>query len=738
MDSGLCATISRRSVLLGTTALLLPKLAWTQADSDLGLHWRLDDTGDDARESVGGKDDPVTSRTGHALWVGKGRERSLRLDGYSVWIEQPGTKPDAGSGPITVCAWLALEAYPVNTAAVLQFGEREAPLCLCIDKWGYPCFGRDAGNGSMQRIASQPVSRYRWIHLAGTISAKDEIAIFVDGAACETSAFKEETKRGNGGASLFIGRSTDSPVIGGVFPTGVLNGLIQDVRVYRVQLSAASLLQVMSEAKPGQGPDLQINSDWCGTDKQRPQYHAMPPRAWTNEPHGLVYFKDKYHLFYQKNGNGPYWGNINWGHMTSPDLHDWTEMPVALSPEHGSDQEGCWSGSVIVHDDKLSILYTAGGDRASICLATSSDGIRFEKHPGNPVIPGPPKEGGFPEFRDPFVWREGDGYYVIIGSAIKDVGGTALLYRSQDLVHWEFKKTLLAGDRETSGVFWEMPIFVKVGDMHVLIVCEVPGRASYWVGSWKDEVFTPVTAEPRRLELFNHLLSPTPYVTPKGEVITMGIIPDERSPKECWQAGWAHLYSLPRRLSVDAKGRLEQQPWEGLAKWESEPITLTNLKLKEHAPNPLNGASGACLHLRATIEKGTSRLVEVILRRSSDDRERTVLRYEWDIGRLVLDRTKSSLDPEVRRDLQEATYFPVRDNILDIEIYLDVSVVEVFLDRRAAFASRIYPTLDDSEGLAMSCFGGDASVASVTISRMPVRKLLDKFKSSIGVPPGQP
>jgi beta-fructofuranosidase len=597
-------------------------------------------------------------------------------------------------------------------------GAGASGFCLCIDPWGYPRFGAWVGKSWRESIASRPVPRGQWAHLAGAVSENGMPALFVDGMACESNPLPNAAPPAQAPTGLMLGRTRDSAVIGELFPTGVLNGLIKDVRVYSIDLSQASLVGVMGEAKPGHAPNLEINGDWCGDDKQRPRYHAMPPRAWTNEPHGLVHFNGRHHLFYQKNANGPYWGNINWGHMTSPDLREWTELPVALSPEHGPDADGCWSGSVLAQEDKLVIFYTGGGHGASICMATSSDGASFLKHPGNPVIAAPPDGGVYHEFRDPFVWREQDRYYLIVGSAVKGRGGTALLYRSEDLVHWEFRKPLLVGNRETSGIFWEMPIFVKVGDRHVLIVCEVPGRASYWVGDWKDEVFTPLTLEPHRLELFNHLLSPTHQVTGDGQVITMGIIPDQRSPKECRRWGWAHLYSLPRRLSIGSDGRLQQAPWEGLASWASEPSSRTQLKLRENIPDALGGVSGSCLHLHAVISRDTSRGIEVWLRRSPDDREGTVLRYEWEIGRLVLDRTKSSLDPEVRRDVQEVTYFPQRENVLDVEVYLDVSVVEVFLDRRAAFATRIYPTLEESEGLALRCFGGEATVDSVTTSRL--------------------
>ncbi len=519
--------------------------------------------------------------------------------------------------------------------------------------------------------------------------------------------------------NVTLGRSPDCPVIAEVFPSGVLNGLLRDVCVFDAQLSAESISDIMKRSKPDSSPDLQINGQWCSDDPQRPIYHALPPRAWTNEPHGLIHWGGQYHLFYQKNPNGPYWGHISWGHMTSPDLYRWTEMPVALTPEPGPDSEGCWSGSVIDHNGKLTLIYTGGnGSRAGICLAQSGDGIHFAKHPANPIIPQPPQGMGCAEFRDPFAWREGDTYYLIVGSAIKDVGGTALLYRSKDLVSWEYRKPLLIGDRDTSGVFWEMPNFVKLGDLHALFVCEVPGRESYWVGTWKDETFTPRTMCPQRLELFNHLLSPTPHALEDGRTITMGIIPDERSPKECWRAGWAHLYSLPRIVTVDAHGRVHQTAFEGVEQWSKPQASLSNIALTDGAMKWIADGTGRCLNIRTVFKRGDSRSVTLRVRSSSDGREQTDIHYEWEIGKLVLDRSRSSLDPMVKRDIQESTYFPDQDGILELNVFLDVSVLEVFLDRRAAFATRIYPTLGNSDGVAVGSRGDGAIMEIMTIARM--------------------
>lgn len=508
-------------------------------------------------------------------------------------------------------------------------------------------------------------------------------------------------------------------MVAGIFPTGVLNDLIKDVRIFNASLSRASIKDVMDQSRPDGPADLDINGAWCADDKQRPLYHALPPRAWTNEPHGLIHWGGQYHLFYQKNPNGPYWGHINWGHMTSPDLYQWKEMPVALAPEPGPDSEGCWSGSVIDHDGKLTLIYTGGdGHRSSICLAQSSDGIHFTKYSGNPIIPAPPQGHGYPEFRDPFVWREGDGYYLIIGSAVKDVGGTALLYRSKDLLNWEYRKPLLIGDHATSGIFWEMPIFVQIGDSHALIVCEVPGRASYWLGTWKDETFTPHTITPQRLELFNHLLSPTPYIDSSGRVITMGIIPDQRAPVECWGAGWAHLYSLPRVLSIDASRRLCQKALKDISKWSEPILSVSNVTLREGDVRTFKGAFGNCLNVRAVFKRGDSQSVSLLLRCSPGGEEQTEIRYEWEVGNLVLDRSRSSLNSLVKRDTQNVTYFPAAKGLLELDVFIDESVLEAFLDGRAAFASRIYPMLNISDGLAMTCRGKGAEIESITVAQM--------------------
>jgi sucrose-6-phosphate hydrolase SacC (GH32 family) len=703
--------------MMASTGLLVPRWSWAQNHDDPILCWKLEETGDAALESVSESQDKIASRTGHARWVGTGRNRALRLDGYSVWINHAGQSVSLSSRRLSIAAWVALESYPVEDAAIVELGsDADLTVRLSIDKWGTVHFGVRQGGAWKVCKSGHAVPKSSWIHLAA-VWGDDGASIYVNGLVDGHEAATDWPRlMKSSGATL--GKSPDCAVVADVFPTGVINGLLRDVRVFDGELSAAAIAKLVAGSKPDGQPDLQINGAWCEGDVQRPLYHAMPPRAWTNEPHGLIHWGGEYHLFYQKNPNGPYWGHIHWGHMTSPDLYQWSEKPVALSPEPGPDAEGCWSGSVTEHDGKLAIIYTGGdGKKASICLAESSDGIHFTKFANNPIIAGPPQGMGLHEFRDPFVWREENWFYLIIGSGVKDVGGTALLYRSKDLVSWEFRKPLLTGDRETSGVFWEMPVFVPLGSDHALIVCEVPGRASYWIGKWKDETFTPYDTSPRRLELLNHLLSPTPCVRQNGQVIAMGIIPDERSSRECWAAGWAHLYSLPRVWSTDGHGRLVQTPLEGIERWKEDPARVANVVLEEHHVHELENLSGSCFHLRVTFKRADSHAVSLLLRRSPDGQEQTEIRYDWEIGRLTLDRSRSSLDSEVERDAQQEIYFPRTDDAIRFDVFLDRSVLEVFVDERSAFAARIYPTLS-SEGMALKCVGGNALAEDIVFARI--------------------
>ena len=122
--------------------------------------------------------------------------------------------------------------------------------------------------------------------------------------------------------------------------------------------------------------------------------YFLPPANWMNDPNGLIHWRGRYHLFYQHNPLAPVFGTIHWGHALSDDLVHWRDMPIALSPTPGSeDESGVWSGCAVNADGTATVLYTAtrkredGSPSELPCLATSSDDdLRtWRKSPGNPL-----------------------------------------------------------------------------------------------------------------------------------------------------------------------------------------------------------------------------------------------------------------------------------------------------------------------------------------------------------------
>lgn len=123
----------------------------------------------------------------------------------------------------------------------------------------------------------------------------------------------------------------------------------------------------------------------------RQRYHFMGPCGWINDPNGLIYFKGKYHFFYQFNPYSGFWSQMHWGHAVSDDLMHWEQLPVALAPSESYDdhpQGGCFSGSAIEKDGKLYLIYTGtanngNGFEQTQNVAVSEDGIHFKKYEGD-------------------------------------------------------------------------------------------------------------------------------------------------------------------------------------------------------------------------------------------------------------------------------------------------------------------------------------------------------------------
>jgi sucrose-6-phosphate hydrolase SacC (GH32 family) len=235
------------------------------------------------------------------------------------------------------------------------------------------------------------------------------------------------------------------------------------------------------------------------------------------------------------------------------------------------------------------------------------------------------------------------------------------------------------------------------------------------VGTWENDKFTALSSTPQRLDLFNHFLSPTPYIDENGKAITIGIAPETRASIETWQAGWAHLYGLPRELTLDKSGRLQQRP---IAELSTRFTPLLSMRQKQPLQQTWTvfESTGTCANISARIERNVSDSVVIALRRSPDRQEETLLRYDWRNSQLTLDRSKSSINTHTVRNVQQVAYVPRTQGTIELDIFIDRSVLDVFVDGQACFTSRIYPALPESVGIAACSEGGEACLTHLGIN----------------------
>jgi beta-fructofuranosidase len=453
-------------------------------------------------------------------------------------------------------------------------------------------------------------------------------------------------------------------------------------------------------------------------DHHRPRYHFLPPSNWMNDPNGLIQWDGQYHLFYQYNPLDARWGVIHWGHAVSSDLVHWSDLPIALSPTPGGpDADGCWSGCIVDNGGVPTMLYTGVREQAQRpCLATSADGlVTWQMHSGNPVIAALPEELEGIDFRDHCVWREGDTWYQLIGGKLASGGGAALLYRSRDLVEWEYLHPLCVGDPAESGAIWECPdLFTLGGGKHVLMVSPIPLRKTlYFIGAYADHRFLPERLE--TVDAGGHFYAPQSMVDGRGRRLMWGWIWEGRTEAAQLAAGWAGVMSLPRVLSSRPDGTLGFAPAAELAALRDRHWRWDALQIS--ADQPLGGVRSDAVEIIAEFDPGGADVFGVDVRCSADGGERTRIAYDRERQWLEIDRSQASASPEDQHDRQGGALTLDEAETLTLRIFVDRSVIEVFANGRMCLTSRVYP-LAESLGVALFAQGGSVDVRSIDIWNM--------------------
>ena len=460
-------------------------------------------------------------------------------------------------------------------------------------------------------------------------------------------------------------------------------------------------------------------------DPHRPRCHLMPPANWMNDPNGPVFWNGQYHMFYQYNPNGAFPESMHWGHAVSPDMVHWKHLPTALAPTPGGpDKDGCWSGCAVVAGRVPTIVYTGVFPQVQ-CLARSDDGMMsWRKFVGNPVIAVPPQGMETMGFRDPCVWHEADEWFLGLGSGIKGQGGMVLLYRSTDLIHWDYLHLLCRGRKEellpgkdpvSTGEMWECPDFFPLAGKHTLLV-STQGAVIYSVGSYVNHYFRPEVQG--KADLGGCYYAARSMVDEKRRRILWGWIKEGRSDAAQRAAGWAGVMSLPRVLTLGPDGTLGMAPAPEIEALRGKHLRFENLPIAPGSSPLLKGVRGDSLEIHAEIEPGASETVGLKVRTAPGGEEETLVTYSRISGRLLVERERSSLSRDVDRGSQGGPFALAPGETLKLHIFLDASVIEIFANDRACLTSRIYPSRPDSLGLGAFARGGKARLKALDVWEM--------------------
>lgn len=467
--------------------------------------------------------------------------------------------------------------------------------------------------------------------------------------------------------------------------------------------------------------------------RYRHTYHAMTPIGWANDPNGFIQHNGNIHLFHQFNPYSTAWGPMHWGHYTSKDFIKWELQPVALAPDKDYDKDhGAFSGSAVSKDGKLYLIYTGvANNLQQQCVAVSEDEINFEKITRNPVISSKmvPNAYSKADFRDPYVFKNGDTYYAIIGTK-RGAYGNMLMYKSSNLTSWSFVGEVMNSSNPQEDNFYQLngvyecPAYAKFNNKEVLIcspqnlptqgtnfenihsVVYMVGEFDYNTGKFKYEEMKEIDGG------FDFYAAQT-LVHEDGRTIMTAWMQmwDRTLPTQA--DNWVGAFILPRELSLK-DNHLYQAPVREIENYRTEKKTVESLNLTNGEIVSIEGVNGKTIELEFTLDiKDATKAGVKVFKGAINE---TSIYYDREKEKVVIDRSRSGANisgAETNRSTRSVDT-KLENGKVKFRIFLDVSSVEVFInDGYSTLTTNVYPDENDI-GIEFFSNGGDAVLEELT------------------------
>ncbi|HBO38746.1 MAG TPA: fructosidase [Pasteurellaceae bacterium] len=424
----------------------------------------------------------------------------------------------------------------------------------------------------------------------------------------------------------------------------------------------------------------------------RPIYHLAPPTGLLNDPNGLIFDGEKYHIFYQWFPFDAIHGMKHWKHFITTDFQTYQEgdtlIPCELFESHG-----CYSGGALLVSDQIAAFYTGNTRRPSDNqrvpfqnLATfDKNGKLLDKRPLVEQAP----EGYTEHVRDPkpFFTKEGKIRF-ICGAQRENLSGTAIVFEMDNL---EDTPRLLGELHlpafDNHNVFmWECPDLFKIGNKDIF-VWSPQGKhqetrqfqnnyhAVYALGQLSDLNFNAeYIAE---LDQGFDFYAPQTFAGLNNQTDTIMLgwcgLPDLTYPTDKYK--WHSMLTMPREISVK-NNKLYQRP---CAKIYQNLTALESISVQDKVI--IKDLDRAYLKFNANNQPFTLDFF------SNDQQQTLTLHYEQ--NRLCLDRSFTQ-QTDTMEKFGDKRYCEI-SHLQQVEIFFDRSIMEIFLnDGEKVMTSRFF------------------------------------------------
>jgi beta-fructofuranosidase len=476
-------------------------------------------------------------------------------------------------------------------------------------------------------------------------------------------------------------------------------------------------------------------------DPYRPAYHFVSPENMLNDPNGLCFWQGQWHMFYQgyPPDEFPDPKDIkkrrqHWGHTVSEDLVHWRDLPYAIYP---GIERMCFSGSTVVEEDKVVAFYPGIG--AGQMVATSSDPLLLNWDKSGPIM----EKGG-----DADIWKEGDTYFGLLGGReqyLPDTDGlpksffspayshaiwpTWTLWSSTDLKSWVPQGEFLTGNTPFTAMYDDgaCPNFQEIGDKHILLFFSHNNGGQYFLGDYDQSIHK---FRPYDHGRFNRgrvapggVHAPSAASDGQGGVINIFNINDGRQTDD-----WDQIMSLAQRLTLAEDKTLRIEPVEAITTLRGKHQNVGETIIPANEEIVFEAIQGNMMELNVEIDPKLSRWVQLNVLRSPNAEEQTSitfynferkLTYWYDTqSEVMLDGSRSSTLDDVWLRPPERAIMMKGDETLKLRVFVDRSVVEVFVNGRQYLAMRVYPGRKDSQGVSLFAQGQDALLKNLDAWQM--------------------